>query len=580
MSIDHRIFDCAMILMEDMDRARSLTVAILLRYSEWGQLVNLYCSPAEYLDYDGEGFRLDYQAYGFFKKVTVDIGIDKRGAAISTFFKGEEQCRETNYRLGVALQHLKGSSLLPPAIVNHVLLVRSLMEEYLGKIPESFNFDFTPGSTYNDRRFMIEPQHKMRSGGTIYQQATSVVLPFWYATLWYKGLAEVNPYKAHPKIIRGNRAVFVPKSAKTDRMISPEASLCIGPQRTIGVHIAQRLRRKGRDLSKLQSHHKKMVAEHSVTRCYSTLDLSNASGTMSWGAVKLALPETWFDLVSCLRAPCTKIDGTWHTNEHFSSQGNGYTFELETLLFTCICEAIRRATGTRGYISVYGDDIIVPSSIASDIIAALKWWGFTTNIEKSFIGDSPFRESCGYDAFNGIPCRPYYTTGEIKTSLDIVSAMNGLYRAAEHDRAKSGTLGVYGRAWKHLLMQLPHHHRVFGPSYLGDIAIAHDDCDFWKIKIRDQQWYIKVLSPVFTPSCKKSIAPDTTLWPHATFAAIVGGYAVGKGFEQGKYPKYIKPRSTPVSCVPEWQHFFMHESRCPGYSCLAWLRQRSRPLIT
>jgi hypothetical protein len=84
--------------------------------------------------------------------------------------------------------------------------------------------------------------------------------------------------------------------------------------------------------------------------------------------------------------------------------GNGYTFTLETLIFT----AAVRAVGSRQY-AVYGDDIILESSLAPSLVRLLRFLGFTTNDAKSFTNpDSRFRESCGADYYRGVLVTPFY----------------------------------------------------------------------------------------------------------------------------------------------------------------------------
>ena len=85
--------------------------------------------------------------------------------------------------------------------------------------------------------------------------------------------------------------------------------------------------------------------------------------------------------------------------------GNGYTFELETLLFyalTCVHAGI----GSK-WSHVYGDDIIVQSDLADGLVETLAEAGFDTNPDKSFI-TGPFRESCGGHYWGGREVTPFY----------------------------------------------------------------------------------------------------------------------------------------------------------------------------
>ena len=78
----------------------------------------------------------------------------------------------------------------------------------------------------------------------------------------------------------------------------------------------------------------------------------------------MLLPEAWFDLLNDCRSQAVSYKGEWIELNMFSSMGNAFTFELESLIFWAIANAVCYCSGSRGHISVYGDDIIVPSGAA------------------------------------------------------------------------------------------------------------------------------------------------------------------------------------------------------------------------
>lgn len=115
--------------------------------------------------------------------------------------------------------------------------------------------------------------------------------------------------------------------------------------------------------------------------------------------------------------------------------GNGYTFTLETAIFA----AVARLYSTTS--SVYGDDIIVESPAASDVIATLRHLGFYTNPEKTFV-DGPFRESCGCDYWNGISVRPFYIRSTDSDDLcALAHNLNGIFKIGK----PHGLLWQYAR---------------------------------------------------------------------------------------------------------------------------------------
>jgi hypothetical protein len=63
-------------------------------------------------------------------------------------------------------------------------------------------------------------------------------------------------------------------------------------------------------------------------------------------------------------------------------------------------------------VSVFGDDIILPTEVVPDLFYMLGSIGFSINSEKSYFGKGlSFRESCGGDFFHGRRMRPFFVKG-------------------------------------------------------------------------------------------------------------------------------------------------------------------------
>lgn len=133
-----------------------------------------------------------------------------------------------------------------------------------------------------------------------------------------------------------------------------------------------------------------------------TIDLKNASNSVSTSLVELLLPPDWFAYLDSIRTKWTELEGKGIRLEMFSSMGNGFTFELESLIFWAICRSI-----TPYEVGIYGDDIIVPQDSASEVIGVLEACGFTVNTSKSFLSGC-FFESCGKHYFMGVDVTPLY----------------------------------------------------------------------------------------------------------------------------------------------------------------------------
>jgi hypothetical protein len=236
-----------------------------------------------------------------------------------------------------------------------------------------------------------------------------------------------DPLMNHPRVVKGNVLFTVPKTAIIDRVACKEPDGNIFCQKAVGDFIRRRLMtRGGIDLND-QSINRELARKASISRSVATIDLSSASDSISMSLVRALLPLEWYELLDSIRSPKTFIDGASHVNEMFSSMGNGFTFELESLLFWAIARAVAYYSRVSGEISVYGDDIILPSRIATTFTQVLSWCGFKTNVDKTFVSGS-FRESCGGHYIAGLDVTPFFLRRPIKTVSDLILFLNQ-YRA-------------------------------------------------------------------------------------------------------------------------------------------------------
>lgn len=537
------------VLCQDFDRARSLTVLLMVRYGEWDQLVSLRCYPSEYcttriaagvlstdlqLFQSIDDFRFDYQVSEILRKCA-DLPLkqtDPEAAAKHAFWEAEYKCANTNVRLDQLIRQHKGDWFHPGPRVDGrwqgvVKVWRKHCREILGSLPLDLLPKFSSGSTFDDRRYIL-PQDKMSSRPTCTSEAYQVVQPFWEKTLWCTGLANTYPNRSTPRIILGDRFVTVPKDATKHRGICVSPSLNVTYQLSVGGFMRSRLSKFGIDLTYGQSVHQRLAETASMALDLATIDLSSASDTVSRSVVELVLPSDWFELLDVLRCKHTRIDGVWRKLEKFSAMGNGYTFELETLLFytlgLAVAEVLEHNTDT---LKVYGDDIIIDSQLAEPMVKALRFFGFIPNQRKTFIDDTPFRESCGGDYYRGINVRSYYLERLPKEPIDFIKLANGIRRMASPDLDTFGDLHRYKRSWLRAISRIPTKSRCRGPSYLGDICL-HDGREHWSIIRKNGQKYIRTVQPQFDDASTTSY--DRKFW---TRDSIVAAATLGLLYGQG-----------------------------------------------
>lgn len=209
------------------------------------------------------------------------------------------------------------------------------------------------------------------------------------------------------RVVRGGEYFTVMKSDETDRGCEKQPLLNGYLQKGIGSYLRSRfLRVAGIDLTD-QKRNRDLAREGSITGALATIDLSAASDSVTYWLVRNLVPLDWFHLLDLARTHRIKgLDGRWRELELFSSMGNGFTFELESILFWALCKASAELGGLKGAtLSVYGDDIIVDVEAVPFVIPALKNTGFRVNSSKSYWHGN-FRESCGGDYLSGACITP------------------------------------------------------------------------------------------------------------------------------------------------------------------------------
>lgn len=251
------------------------------------------------------------------------------------------------------------------------------------------------------------------------------------------------------EIVRGSRLSFVPKSRVISRTICTEPLLNMIFQKGIAGVLERRLRHFFNiNLSTQPNLNSEMARIGSVDGSFGTIDLSSASDSISISMLKAMLPPEPFDWLMRVRSPSVTLPGGEEIELHMiSSMGNGFTFPLQTILFSALVTAAYRVYDVKlrkpvtsitgkpfyknGNYAVFGDDIIVDRRVYNVIVSCLEILGFSVNRDKSF-NEGLFRESCGSDFYSGYNVRGVYLK-KVLTPGDLYSAINRLnYWSAYH----------------------------------------------------------------------------------------------------------------------------------------------------
>ncbi|DAD50965.1 RNA-directed RNA polymerase [ssRNA phage SRR6255746_4] len=235
------------------------------------------------------------------------------------------------------------------------------------------------------------------------------------------------------EIIEHSVMFTVPKNSEIDRVACKEPEINMYLQKSVGDFFRHRLKRSGIDLND-QTRNQRLARlgsyrnGQSASRRLSTLDLSSASDTVSTELVKQLLPSGWFDLLNALRVKWTVLpSGETVPLEMFSSMGNGFTFELESLIFWALTRSVAFLSRSKGTISVYGDDIIAPRDVALHLQRVLPYFGFILNKDKSYVRGF-YRESCGKAWLFGSDVTPVYHREYITEMTQVIRLYNQLLR--------------------------------------------------------------------------------------------------------------------------------------------------------
>lgn len=487
-------------LLEDLSGPVALKAAILLRYEDFEQLVSMRVDPKHYLDWEAERFWRDTSAVSLLRKCQgLPINRDLHRESVENFFSLERMCYRSNLRLAPYLR----PGLYQDEnkdVSSYFGRVRKIISKILGPLPDLSVLDarFGPGATYGDKGRYITVPDKISSKPTLTSGAICS-LPDWSHSLWAKAHSALGQELL---LVEGNRFTSVPKDCTKNRGIAVEPSINSFYQLGFGRFIRSRLRRVGIDLTNGQDIHRQVACEASIRGHLATVDLRNASDTISKNLVKILLPERWFSALDSFRSPRSRVErkdlsfdsvnGDQVFLEKFSSMGNGFTFELETLIFLSLIWALDESLIPGKDLFVYGDDIIVPTRLEGALKSCFSFCGFELNSEKSFFS-GPFRESCGGDYFNGTDVRPFFLKELPSEPQHWIAFANGIRRSARTFVRRF----LVRRAWFSVLDALPNAIRSLrGPEELGDIVI-HDDPENWRFRVGEEgfRWF-RVYRPI------------------------------------------------------------------------------------
>lgn len=455
-------------ICEVIDSPRSLAVSLMLQYQEWEEYLSLSIDASNYED--PRHFAEDYLVTDILRKCEdLPLGIDKAAVALESFKDSETSCKATNERLCKTTPYWffqlqrNIARLLGP--VDHPTL--DFIQERMRHGPGATTGVRGTGSSSSDKF-----DKELHLTSELMSFSRSIMGELWWE------------HQSQPRtVVKGSKFTTVPKSWKTNRGICIEPTLNMYVQAGIGAHLRKRLRRFGLNLNTQEVNRK--MAQLAYSCNYATIDLSAASDSISRELILQYFPPDWVELLALPRSGSTQLpDGSWVELEKWSSMGNGYTFELETVVFYAVCMTILPYADMKECV-VYGDDIIVPQEHAQALIEALDYLGFKVNTSKSFLAGN-FFESCGHDYFKGVNVRPFHLKNEKEKIPLEVQVANRLRLWCHRLNAESSCDIRFKPIWQSLKRQAPRAWRRCGvPVHAGDVGFIQSLDESAVLRARD-----------------------------------------------------------------------------------------------
>jgi hypothetical protein len=451
---DEAVIDRFCDFCDDVNTTLSSQAKLAVRHDP-KQLKKLSPDPGVYSS--AESFALDWQVYSFLRKFKGLPGTtvkERKAVALTSWSAGELRCFHTNKRLTAVLEGDNSFLNLPlTGDAENVITLATIISMAQGKIESvlgPFNFKkvtaecrWSTGAT-TDLPRGTQMSKKMTERMSVTSKALPHLRkvmsrdPAWIAALTGRETYNyASPLDCNFVVTEHNRFLTVPKSAFTERCIGAEPTGNTFLQQGVGRYLRARLKRVFVDLD--DQSWNQWLASNAYAYGYSTLDLEGASDSVSKQLVKLLLPSRWFDYLSDLRSPYSRFAGGRKPKrvylEKFSSMGNAFTFELESLIFWALSASVNEQIGSRGgAVAVFGDDIVVKRDVYDPLVRVLKFLGFKVNSEKSF-KDGNFFESCGGNYFMGQDVTGFHQTESLTSLAEVISF---------HNRAVRWSIRIFG----------------------------------------------------------------------------------------------------------------------------------------
>lgn len=318
---------------------------------------------------------------------------------------------------------------------HYVLRIRKVLEKMFATVKEPLSVSecyevakdrgyFSSGSVTGSsskamaaKAIQAELEGVMNGHGAVYGSSFTDCVSKKHYKGWYKGPMTTSSYLDEKrKNTRYSEFHTVPKTAWAVRAICYEQAGRQFLQQGFRGFLESVVETFGCVDLHDQSKNRDACIQGSKYRDTVTIDLSHASDSISWKDIYDCFPNWIVAMFHVLRAPKIRMDQEVFRNNVAWTSGAGLCFFTETIFFLACAIVgimeIRERQGKRPWPTKtelarcfqYGDDGVYPTEYADNIIRVLCIMGFTVNMDKSYSSKTDsYRESCGEEAYNGIP---------------------------------------------------------------------------------------------------------------------------------------------------------------------------------
>lgn len=357
---------------------------------------------------------------------------ERASKAIAKMLTSDDRCQTINTSGfgSVSHDHINHEYISRARMLRILGLAKYYVQEIMGSVPKDIYKDavFTSGASFLFTKRRGDAYYKYNSDViSVTPKARRKVQALIDCTpLWRESLGSVPL-----RLVLGDQTDTVDKNAEIDRTIKkqPEGNLLL--QGCIGRQLRRRLLAWGVDLRD-QTTNQEFARRGSIHGDIATIDWSSASDSISDLLVFTLVSDEWYEEMDTARCSRGLLpDGSVRAWSGFSAMGNGFTFELESILFYGITLACcHEKGGSLDDCSIYGDDTICPSEVAPLLMDVMAHLGFLPNKAKTF-STGPFRESCGKHYYNGVDVSPFYLRGYVDSHSRVCWLLNQLRKWAD-----------------------------------------------------------------------------------------------------------------------------------------------------